>query len=270
MRITWLGHSAVLIEAAGVRIIADPLLRRRFAGLRWAVPLPAVTRGLIRGNLRVDAVLLSHLHHDHCDLPSLRLLGPATVVAPTGSGRWLHRRRIGDVAETAVGETVTVGATTVTVVHAEHHGRREPAGPWAQSVGHVVDTPDAAVWLAGDTAPHPSFRDLARLTRHGRLDLAVVPVWGWGPRLGPGHLDPRTAAEAVVHSGAGHAVPVHWGTLHPAGLLPLMRTQLVSPGPSFARHLDGSGVVAHVLPVGGTLILPGAGPAIVEDRVSHG
>ncbi|NUT37596.1 MAG: MBL fold metallo-hydrolase [Hamadaea sp.] len=255
MRISWLGHSTVLIEVSGVRILTDPLLRRRFAGLRWAVPRPAVTRNLFRGNLRVDAVLLSHLHHDHCDLPSLRLLGAPAVVAPSGAGRWLRRRRIGGVVETAVGATVSVGEASVTAVHAEHHGRREPSGPWAQTVGHLIDTPDAAVWLAGDTAPHPSFRDLARSTRRGRLDLAVVPVWGWGPRLGPGHLDPRTAAEAAVQSGAAHAIPVHWGTLYPAGLLPLMRTRLVSPGPEFARHLAGTGVEAHVLPVGGRLLL---------------
>jgi len=256
VRITWLGHSAVLVETPDLRILADPLLRRRIGGLRWAMPMPAVVARLARRELPVDVVLISHLHHDHCDLPSLRALRADRVVAPPKAGAWLRRRGIGGVVELAEGESMRFGeGVTVTAVPAEHHGRREPRGPLARAVGHVVETPAGAIWLAGDTGLHPSFRDLRYRTRAGRLDVAVVPVWGWGPTLGPGHLDPRTAARAVALSGAAQAIPVHWGTLHPIGLRPIMRAVLADPGPEFARQLDGTGIVAHVLPVGGHLDL---------------
>jgi len=257
MRITWLGHSGVLIEAGGVRVVTDPLLRSRFAGLRWAVPLPAAVRSLARGELTVDAVLISHLHHDHCDVPSLRTLGAPTVVVPVGAGAWLRRVRVGGVVEAAVGERVDLGAgLRVTKVHAEHNGRREPRGPRAMAVGHLVETADLAVWLAGDTGLHPSFRDLPQWTHNGRVDVAVVPVWGWGPSLGPGHLDPMAAAQAVLLSGAAHAIAVHWGTLYPVGLRSLMKSRLAMPGRQFADHLTGTGVTAYALPVGGRFTVP--------------
>jgi L-ascorbate metabolism protein UlaG (beta-lactamase superfamily) len=159
---------------------------------------------------------------------------------------------VGGVVEAAVGERVGLGAeVSVTVVHAEHYGRREPGGPRALAVGHVVETADAAVWLAGDTGPHPSFCDFPHRTRRGGIDVAVVPVSGWGLTLGPEHLDPKSAAEAVVQSGATRAVPVHWGTLHPIGLRTVMRSRLAEPGHRFSRHLDGTDVTAYVLPVGG-------------------
>ncbi|MCP2323026.1 L-ascorbate metabolism protein UlaG (beta-lactamase superfamily) [Hamadaea flava] len=251
MRITWLGHSAVLIEVPGLRLLADPLVRRRIGGLVRAKPLPEVAAHLARRGPPVDAVLVSHLHHDHCDLPSLRALRAPVVLAPPRSGAWLRRQGVDGVIEATVGDGTHLGAgVTVTAVHAEHQGRREPRGPSAEAVGHVVDTPDGSVWLAGDTGLHQSFRDLRYATRTGRLDVAVVPVWGWGPTLGPGHMDPRTAARAAVLSGASQAIPVHWGTLHPLGLRRFMGSVLTQPGPLFAEALYGTGVRPHVLRVG--------------------
>ncbi|NUO57972.1 MAG: MBL fold metallo-hydrolase [Hamadaea sp.] len=256
MRLTWLGHSAVLVEVPGLRLLADPLVRRRIGGLVRAQPLPATADRLARHDPPVDVVVLSHLHHDHCDLPSLRALRATTVLAPPKAGGWLRRRGVDGVVEATVGgSTRLAGGVTVTAVHAEHQGRREPRGPSAVAVGHVVDTPDGSIWLAGDTGLHPSFRDLRYATRTGRLDVAVVPVWGWGPTLGPGHLDPRTAARATVLSGASHAIPVHWGTLHPLGMRRFMASVLTQPGPLFAEALYGTGVRPHVLRVGGHLDL---------------
>jgi L-ascorbate metabolism protein UlaG (beta-lactamase superfamily) len=108
-------------------------------------------------------------------------------------------------------------------------------------------------------------------TRAGRIGVAAVPVWGWGPRLGPGHLDPVQAAEAVVRARAVRAVPVHWGTLHPVGLRQAMRGQLRTPGVEFASALEvvaaarGLPARAHVLRVGDSLTedpgLPAVGDA---------
>jgi L-ascorbate metabolism protein UlaG (beta-lactamase superfamily) len=258
MRLTWFGHSTVLVELEGVRVLADPLLRNRIGALRRIAPVPAA----LLAPLRLDAVLVSHLHHDHCDLPSLRALAAPAAVAPPGAGRWLSGRGVAGVRELAAGETIALSSrVVVTAVRAAHSGRREPLGPVAAAVGHVLHGPSTSVWLAGDTALMPELRELANIPGRGTLDVAAVPVWGWGPTLGPGHLDPEQAAEAVISAGARHAVPVHWGTLYPAGMRRSMRGHLTTPGERFARALaaaadSGSHVQPHLLSVGGSLELP--------------
>jgi L-ascorbate metabolism protein UlaG (beta-lactamase superfamily) len=253
MRLTWLGHSSVLLETAGVRIVSDPLLRNRIGGLRRVQALPAAAASVLRRG--VDAVVLSHLHHDHCDLPSLRSLRAPMVVVPPGAGEWLDRHGVTGVVELAPGATIELGpGVRITVTPAEHLGRREPWGPTAMAVGHLVEG-DRTAWLAGDTSLFAGMAHLSQLTRVGRIDVAAVPVWGWGPNLGPGHLDPELAAEAVRRTGVRRAVPVHWGTLHPAFLRRSMRRQLGTPGRRFAAALAavGSPDTAALLPVGGRL-----------------
>jgi L-ascorbate metabolism protein UlaG (beta-lactamase superfamily) len=261
MKVTWLGHSTVLVEVAGLRLVADPLLRARIGPLRRAVPLPPATSRLRHG---VDAVLLSHLHRDHCDLPSLRLLRAPVVLAPPGAGAWLSGEGLAGVSELAPYEVVALSEeVTVTAVPAHHHHRREPLGPSARPVGHVVEGPDGAAWLAGDTGLFPEMVQVQAATRRG-VDLAVIPIWGWGPRLGPGHLDPRAAAQATLLAGARRALPVHWGTLYPVGLRPAMGGRLRNPGREFAHHLAAEAsradvdVQAHVIKVGGSVDLTGA------------
>ncbi|HVN11436.1 MAG TPA: MBL fold metallo-hydrolase, partial [Kineosporiaceae bacterium] len=210
----------------------------------------------------LDGVLISHLHHDHCDLATLRALAAPVVVAPPGAAAWLARHGVGGTVELEPGEGLALASgVRVVAVRARHSGRREPWGPTALAVGHVVEGTSGSAWLAGDTGLYPGMGDLPALTRRGRIDIAAVPVWGWGPTLGPGHLDPAEAAEAAVRVGAGVAVPVHWGTLHPAGLRAVMRDRLVGPAGEFAARLATLGggrgplVRAHVLAVGGRLEL---------------
>jgi L-ascorbate metabolism protein UlaG (beta-lactamase superfamily) len=263
MRITWLGHSSVLLDVDGVRLLADPLLRERVGILRRTEPVP-VSDALGPGG--VEAVLLSHLHDDHCDLPSIRRLDAPVVVAPPGAGRWLAARGVRGVAELNPGTSMAIGPVLVHAVRAEHDGRRRPWGPPAGAVGHVV-TGTASAWLAGDTALHDGMRSVSDIAGHPGPDVAVLPVWGWGPRLGPGHMNPGQAAEAALLVRARHAVPVHWGTLFPVGMRGVMRRRLVDPGPEFAaavavlgEHRDGDLAVlprVSVLPVGGSLDIAG-------------
>ena len=185
-RLGWLGHGSVLVDIDGVRLLCDPVLRTRVAHLRRHVPVPA---GLVRG---VDAVLLTHLHQDHLDLPSLERLGrDLPVVLPRGAARLLRRRRFTHVVEVAVGESIRIGAVDVLATAAEHDGARPPFGPTVQALGFVVQG-SRRVYVAGDTGLFPE------MTRIGPLDAAALPVGGWGPNLGPGHMDPAQAAEAVT------------------------------------------------------------------------
>jgi len=240
-RLTWFGHSTVLVELGGVRVLTDPVLRRRVAHL---VRERAVPAGELRG---VDAVLVSHLHYDHLDLPSLESLGRGTrvVVPRRGGGTLLRGRGFRFVTEVEPGDDLPVGAAHVRVVRAEHEGRRRPLGPEGPAVGYVV-TAGIAVWFPGDTDLFPEMEAI-------EADVALVPVSGWGPKVGPGHLDPRRAAEAVALVRPRVAVPIHWGTYRVIG----RRSDGDTPALAFAEAAAelAPDVDVRILPVGGSVEL---------------
>jgi L-ascorbate metabolism protein UlaG (beta-lactamase superfamily) len=153
-------------------------------------------------------VLISHAHLDHLDLPSLRKLQPSVqVVVPSGWGELVRRAGFADVREVGPGDRVTIGAVEVVATPARHDGRRWPLGREGAALGYVIECPQR-IYFAGDTDLFEGMRDLAT-----DLDLALLPVAGWGPRLPPGHLDPERAARAAAMLRPRVAVPIHWGTL---------------------------------------------------------
>jgi L-ascorbate metabolism protein UlaG (beta-lactamase superfamily) len=261
----FLGHSTVRIELAGRTVLTDPLLAPTVGLLRRVVPMPdpATWAG-------VDVVLISHLHSDHLHIPSLRTLGrDVRIVVPRGAGAWLRGRGFPRVDELSAGETLTDGDLRITGVRADHSGHRLGPrlthGPATESLGHLLEGDGGTVYLAGDTALHDGMAVLG--TRD--VDVAVLPVWGWGPSLGPGHLDPVTAADAVELIRPQFAVPVHWGTLAVAGTTsyasPLrrrMRRLLVDPPRSFATEVAARGLATRVVVAepGHPVVLP-ASPA---------
>ncbi len=201
--VTWLGHATVLIELDGVRLITDPVLRSRVAFLRRE---GEAVDGAVVSDL--DAVLLSHMHADHAHVGSLRALGGGVaVVAPAGSARWLARRGLADVRELAVGEELPLGSVRVRATPASHpRGRwREGRGP--RPIGFLVSG-SRTVYFAGDT---DLFEEMELMA--DRVDLALLPVAGWGRTLGAGHLDPARAARATAMIRPRVVVPIHWGTL---------------------------------------------------------
>jgi L-ascorbate metabolism protein UlaG (beta-lactamase superfamily) len=207
--VRWIGHATALLELDGARLLTDPLLRPRAGPLRNTAPVEPASLGPL------DAVLVSHVHRDHLDLPSLRRLAPTRVVVPTGAATYLDARH--DVVQLSVGQSTTVGALTVRAVKAEHHASRNPLGRAVEAVGYVVRG-SRSVYFAGDTALYPQMSELAA----DELDVALLPVGGWGPTLGPGHMDAATAARALRLLRPRAAVPVHWGTLR-APLGPRLR-----------------------------------------------
>ncbi|HLA17491.1 MAG TPA: MBL fold metallo-hydrolase [Candidatus Limnocylindrales bacterium] len=223
-RATFLGHSTVLLEMGGVRILTDPVLFDRIGILRRAAsPLPGELHAAI------DGVVISHMHLDHLDLRSVRELGPATrLVVPAGAAGYLRAHGFTDVSELAPGESANVGPVRVTATTAIHSGFRPPFGPNARAVGYLLDCDDERVYFAGDT---DLFAEMAGLEG---IDLALLPVWGWGPRLGPGHMDPVRAAEALPLLRPRAAAPIHWGTLWPLGLGRVLPHRLTEPPREFA------------------------------------
>lgn len=201
-----MGHATVFVDLDGVRLLTDPLLRNRVAHLRRTTPVPARTR---RG---VDAVLISHAHYDHLDLPSLERLGKQLpVVVPKGLGGLLRKRRFEAVLEVEVGETLAIGELEIRAVPAEHDGSRGPFGASAEPIGYVISG-SKSIYFAGDTDLFDGMSDL------GPIDVGLIPIWGWGPGLGGGHLDPERAAEAVARVRPKLVVPIHWGTYFPIHL----------------------------------------------------
>jgi L-ascorbate metabolism protein UlaG (beta-lactamase superfamily) len=232
-----------LLELDGVRLLTDPVLRKRILHLRRRVPLPAEPL------TELTAALVSHVHYDHLDLPSLRSLGPGVpVVVPRGSRRPV--RRLPDVRELGVGEEIRFGEVSVRATPAEHRSarvlHRSPT-----SVGYVISG-SRRIYFAGDTDLFDGMDGL-----EPELDLALLPVWGWGPTLGPGHLDPGRAARAAQLLRPRIAVPIHWGTFYPRGRREGNR--LTAPPREFAARVAelAPQVTVRVLDPGAALALTG-------------
>ena len=231
LAVTWWGHASATVEIGGIRIATDPVLVDRLFHLRRYGVTPRPEAG------SADLVLLSHLHGDHIHLRSLRRFGTSVpVVAPHGARKLLRRLGLEDVRTVSPGDVIDVAGATIEVLPATHDDRRSPLsqlrGP---ALGFRVEAADHSFWFPGDTGLRD---DMAQVPP---VDLALVPVGGWGPTLGPLHMDPDEGAEAVSRVGSRWAVPVHWGTFWPVALsriTPARHTTLfVTPGPRFADAL---------------------------------
>lgn len=268
IRLTWIGHATVVIDLGGIRVLTDPLLRPHAWLLRrvGAAPSAAQWRG-------TDAVLLSHLHADHAELGSLRMLRGIPVLTSPRNAQWL-RRRLGPTVEPAVpgtwrrltddgepaGHTATQSAShgvedgvEVCLVRADHGHRPMPHRP-NEANGFLVRSPSEAVYFAGDTSLYPEMADLPRIAGR-RIDVALLPIAGWGPRLSGGHLGPAEAAEVCRLVGPRAVMPIHHGTLHPWGYQYLGLDWLRRPIGDFAREVNRVAPEVQLIdvPPGGTV-----------------
>jgi L-ascorbate metabolism protein UlaG (beta-lactamase superfamily) len=224
-KVTYIGHATTLLELGGTVALTDPVLGRWVGPLHRQVPLPTRSPLDVAG-----VVLISHLHRDHLDRPSLRRMRSGTVVvAPRGAARVLGGLSSAEVREVSAGEAVSVGEVTITAVPAVHDHRRDPWGPRAQPLGYVVDSGRCRIYFPGDTDLFPGMAELRP------LDVAMLPVWGWGPTLGPGHMNPRRAVEALDLLTPRIAIPIHWGSLYPVGLERIRPKPLSEPPLVFKR-----------------------------------
>jgi N-acyl-phosphatidylethanolamine-hydrolysing phospholipase D len=223
LAVTWIGHSTVLLEFAGLTVLTDPMFGQ------YASPVPA-------GRLRrwvelpiqltalpaVDLVLLSHNHYDHLDAPTIRALtelqpGIAWCV-PLRLSKLLRRLGATQVHEFDWWDERRIGPATVTATPAQHFSARgvhdRNCTLWC---GFTVRVGSRAVYFAGDTAYHPEFKEIG--TRLGPFDVQLLPVGAYEPRwfMRVMHMNPEEAVQAFTdvttgRSGDAVLLPIHWGT----------------------------------------------------------
>lgn len=247
--LTYVGHATVLLDLVGGRIVTDPVLRPRVGYLRRIPPVPEL-------GAPVSLILISHVHHDHLDGPSLRRAGVgAPVIAPRGSRSLLLAKGMLGVEELLEGEGHRLGDLTIRATHAEHDVTRLPGGRRVPALGYVIES-GPRIYFAGDT---DVFDGMAAIGGEG-LDVALVPVTGWGPRVPAGHMDPSRAARAVALLRPRVAVPIHWGTLAPMWWRRPGPAAMRAPAEEFAREAArvAPGVEVRILDPGETLALPSA------------
>ena len=237
--ITYVGHATLLIERDGARILTDPVLRDRILFLRRQGPPPD-----FEAIGEPELVLVSHAHYDHLDVHSLRQVArDSTVVVPRGCAGYASRAGAGQVIELEAGEKAEAAGLEVEAVHADHIGARRRFSKALPALGYVLPG-SPSIWFAGDTDLYDEMAEL-----RGRIDIALVPVAGWGPKVGEGHMDAERAARAVEVVEPKVAIPIHWGTL----TAPIYRIpDLGAPAREFAELVaaGNSGATVVVLQPG--------------------
>jgi L-ascorbate metabolism protein UlaG (beta-lactamase superfamily) len=226
LRLTWIGHSTLLIEIDGVRLLTDPVFGPRaspvpFAGPRRFHPTPVSLAALPP----LDFVLLSHDHHDHLDPPSIRELARMRVpfVTSLGVGARLERFGVDPSLITELdwweSHVVGDGRLTVTATPAQHFsGRglfdRNKVSLWSS---FVIATPLRRIYFSADTGLTDELAEIGR--RYGPFELSMIEIGAWHPAWGSIHLGPANALRALEMLGGGPMLPIHWATfdlgLHP-------------------------------------------------------
>lgn len=215
LRVTWLGHSTMLLEADGVRVLTDPVFGRRIGPVSFAGPKRFHETPVTIAELpKLDAVLVSHDHFDHLCRETIgeiaRLKVP--VVTSLGVGQYLEKYGIdaGLVHELDWWETVRIGGVQFTAAPAQHFSGRVGGRNATLWSSWAIETERHKVFFSGDTGLTPEFRDVRG--RFGGFDLVMLEIGAWHPSWGTIHLGPENALEAFRMLGGGTLLPVHWGT----------------------------------------------------------
>jgi L-ascorbate metabolism protein UlaG (beta-lactamase superfamily) len=220
LRATWLGHSTVLLELDGARVLTDPVWGERaspvsFAGPKRFQPVPIAISELPE----LDAVIVSHDHYDHLDYPSILELKKRNVPFFTSLGVGAHLQAWGvppeRITELDWWEQADVPGTGIAISAApsQHFSGRglgsRNATLWSSM---VVRGPEHCVFFSGDTGLTPEYSEIAR--RFGRFDLVMLEVGAFHESWGDIHLGPAQALDALRLLGGGRLLPVHWGTFN--------------------------------------------------------
>ncbi|MFN0247910.1 MAG: MBL fold metallo-hydrolase [Kofleriaceae bacterium] len=223
LRVTWLGHSTMLLESDGARVITDPVFGDRLGPVSFAGPkrfhAPPVTVAQLPA---LDAVLVSHDHYDHLCKSTVIELAKRGVPFVTSLGVGAHLEKFGipaaQITELDWWESHTIGPVELTAAPAQHFSGRLGGGRnttlWSS---WRIRTAKHALFFSGDTGLTEEFREVGQ--RLGPFDLTMLEIGAWHPAWGSIHLGPDNALKVHEMLGGGTLLPVHWSTfdlgLHP-------------------------------------------------------
>lgn len=243
LRVTWIGQASFLLEVGGRNLLTDPVFSRRASPVQWAGPArltpPPIT---VRELPAIDAVLVSHDHYDHLDLPTVRALRDRfgeriTWFTPLGYRAWFRRQGIERVVELDWWEEALLaadptdaaraaptpvsnaagapgGELRVRALPAQHWTRRSPFDRTPRLwCSWAVDDGTNRVYFGGDSGYCPAFTEIGR--RAGPFDVSLLPIGAYEPRwfMETAHMNPEEAVQSYLDlGGRGAFVGMHWGT----------------------------------------------------------
>jgi L-ascorbate metabolism protein UlaG (beta-lactamase superfamily) len=223
--VTFIGHSAFLIQAPGANLLIDPVFSARASPFSFAGPRRVQAPGVRLDDLPpISIVLLSHNHYDHCDVSTLSILEqrfhPAAVT-PLGNGRLLRSAGFSTVEEVYWWESARDTSLSLTLTPAQHFSARNPfdrnRALWG---GFLIEVGGRRILHAGDSGYGPHFRVIGE--RLGPIDLALLPIGAYEPRwfMKDIHMNPAEAVRAHLDLGARRSLAMHFGTfqLTPEGI----------------------------------------------------
>jgi N-acyl-phosphatidylethanolamine-hydrolysing phospholipase D len=221
---TWIGHSTVLLQMAGLNIITDPVVSERAFPVQWMGPRRVMPPALSIDELPpIDVVLLSHNHYDHLDKAAVKRLAvlhpTASWIVPLNLGAYVRGWGVNEIVELDWWQETAVKGLRVTSTPARHFSARR-VGDRNKTLwcGYAFEIAGARAYFAGDTAYHPEFGEIAR--RHGPFDFVMMPIGAYDPRwfMHVVHVDAEEAVQAYADLASGHEAPlplmlaIHWGT----------------------------------------------------------
>jgi L-ascorbate metabolism protein UlaG (beta-lactamase superfamily) len=217
LRTTLVNHSTVLLQQRGSNILTDPIWSERASPLSWIGPRRRRKPGVSWEDLPcIDAVLISHNHYDHLDLPTLHRLaarGDSTFIVPARGARLFRSENIGPAHELDWGESLSLPGFTIHCVPALHFSSR---GIFDRNItlwcGYVIEYQERLVYFAGDTGFGRHFAQVRE--KFGSPHLALLPVGAYEPRwfMSPVHMDPDEAIRAHAVLAARTSIAIHHGT----------------------------------------------------------
>jgi L-ascorbate metabolism protein UlaG (beta-lactamase superfamily) len=217
IRVTWVNHATMLIQMDGVNLLTDPIWSERCSPVSFAGPKRHRIPGLRFEDLPpIDAVLVSHNHYDHLDVPTLRRLRAPRVLTPLGNTALMARNGLANAKDLDWWQQVPVSdRVTVTLVPAQHFCSRglsdRDATLWG---GFVISGPSGHAYFAGDTGWGDHFARIAR--RFGPMRVAMLPIGAYLPRwfMKLAHISPAEAVEAHEVLQARTSITMHYGTFN--------------------------------------------------------
>lgn len=215
LRVTWLGHSTLLIEIDGKRVLTDPVWGERASPLGWLGPRRWYAPPLALEELpALDAVLISHDHYDHLDLPTILALRDRDLrfITPLGVGAHLAYWGVPEerIVELDWWERAELGGLEIVCTPARHASGRtlvdQDATLWA---GYALLGPRHRAYFSGDTGLFPAMDDIGR--ELGPFDLTMIEAGAYGSAWPDWHLGPEQAVTAHRMVRGELLVPIHWG-----------------------------------------------------------